>query len=129
MREIFFFFFLALAFVSCRDSMTMIKDTFDIELQKSVEYYSEQEQWNDFNGDGYRIVIYDVKDGHELEVQSLMESKGAIYMKNYLNSELKECVLSDSVYILEKDLINDDELRRLLYDPTQKKIIYHYMFY
>lgn len=122
--------FILFLFSSCEDSnLSMIENTFDLEESISISYVSQKEKWNDFNGDGYRIVNCIVDDKYNSEMQLLMESKGGVYKSRnfFVCSELENFIVSDSVLCLAKKKLG--ESHTLLFDSIQKTLIYFYEVY
>jgi hypothetical protein len=115
-------------FLSCNDSnlTSKIESIFDLEVSKSIKYVSKKEEWNEFNGDGYRIVNYIVEDGYNWEIQLSMKTKGAVYRSRdyFVCSELENVIISDSVLYLAKEKLGESHI--LLYDSTQKTFVYLY---
>gem|GEM_PF-3742810 len=122
------FFLTFLMFLSCNDSnlTSKIESIFDLEVSKSIKYVSKKEEWNEFNGDGYRIVNYIVEDGYNWEIQLSMKTKGAVYRSRdyFVCSELENVIISDSVLYLTKEKLGESHI--LLYDSTQKTFVYLY---
>ena len=122
------FFLTFLMFLSCNDSnlTSKIESIFDLEVSKSIKYVSKKEEWNEFNGDGYRIVNYIVEDGYNWEIQLSMKTKGAVYRSRdyFVCSELENAIISDSVLYLAKEKLGESHI--LLYDSTQKTFVYLY---
>ena len=123
------FFLTFLMFLSCNDSnlTSKIESIFDLEVSKSIKYVSKKEEWNEFNGDGYRIVNYIVEDGYNWEIQLLMKTKGAVYRSRdyFVCSELENVIISDSVLYLTKEKLGESHI--LLYDSTQKTFVYFFL--
>lgn len=119
--------FLSLFLNSCSDAdLKSIQANFGISIDNISDEYLEKEQWNDFNGDGYRMVVYCVDKQKESALLNDMKSKGGIFIKkgSTFNPFLEKYITSDSVMCLSKD--NANETHELVFDTNNSKLYYYH---
>lgn len=130
MGKILFFFLelsIMLLFISCDNSkIETIKSKFDINLENVENYHIEESHWNDFNGDGFRIISYNVNKENKRNFSDIFKFRGGIYNKKdfFSNSELEKYIESDSVLYLCKEY--NDETHILLFEEKKSIVIYYY---
>lgn len=121
--------FLLFIFSSCRRyNMERIEDTFSLTLNGKIKYENIEEQWNDFNGDGYKIIIFKIDNSEQ--AQLIDDAIKADFIKipyedlksNFNTTELKyfEC----NVYTNTKYMTNQTE--RITIDSCNNLLIYYY---
>ena len=112
---------------SCSDAnLQSIQANFGISIDDTFGKYIEKEQWNNFNGDGYRMVVYYVNKQKEHSLLNDMKSKGGIFIKRNcnLNPLLKGYFTADSIMFLSKDSAN--ETYELVFDNTNSKLYFYH---
>ena len=126
-KKILLLLFLFLFLDSCSDdNLKSISTNLGINIDDISGKYIEKEQWNEFNGDGYRMTVYFVDKQKESSLLNDMKSKGGIFIKRNcnINPLLKGYITSDSVMCLSKDKAN--ETYELVFDNTNLKLYYYH---
>lgn len=116
-----------LLLISCDNSrIEIIKSEFDINLENVENYQIEKNHWNDFNGDGFRVILYNVNKENKRNLIDIFKFRGGIYKwKDFFqNSELEKYIESDSVLYLCKEY--NDETHILLFEEKKSIIVYYY---
>jgi hypothetical protein len=121
--------FLVFIFSGCkRYNMERIEDIFSLTLNGKIKYEKIEEQWNDFNGDGYKIINFKIDKSEQ--AQLIDEAIKAGFVKipyedlksNFNTAELK--YLECDVYTNTKYMTNQTE--RITIDSCNNLLIYYY---
>lgn len=123
---------LLLYFVSCNNpEMTKMESVTGIQLSNCLKKQDEVYQWNDFNGNGYKIVTYSIENEKVIDVFNTSKSNGFIAFgvnqdnsALYSNTELLPFIKnSNGIYITEWI---ENEITTIVIDTTNNKLFYFY---
>jgi hypothetical protein len=128
---IFLSYACVLLFLSCQNkSVENIEKILGCSVEKKIVFDEKKEQWNDFNGDGYKIMTYTIKEHHFRSIVNTIESKGF----NKYDGRCDESLSKSEVYPIVKSGAGfykrrnvNDEVETLFIDTINKKMIYHYV--
>ena len=85
--------FLCFIFIACeRPSLKRAENLLNFSLNNSVSFLQKHEYWNDFNGNGFRIEVYDILDMNY--IKNMFEKshlKSFNYNKKYDAIRNSEC--------------------------------------
>lgn len=111
--------------------MTKMESITGVHLSNLLEKQDEVNQWNDFNGNGYKIVTYSIEKERVLEVFNTCKLKGfSAFEVNqdssalYSNTELLPFI-KNSNGIYKTEWI-ENEITTVVIDTTNNKLFYFY---
>lgn len=121
----------ALLFLSCQNkSIENIEKIIGCSVEKKIVFDKKTEQWNDFNGDGGKIMTYTIKEHHFRSIVNTIESRGfnkydGRYDESFRKSEVYPNIKSGAGFYKCRNI--DDVIEILFIDTINKKMIYHYV--
>lgn len=62
--------------ISCTNPISEMEKLVGMPMKEALTPIAEEEQWNEFNGDGYKIKVYRVKRDYLKRYYTAFESKG-----------------------------------------------------
>lgn len=111
--------------------MTKMESITGVQLSNLLEKQDEVNQWNDFNGNGFKIVTYSIEKERVLEVFTTCKSKGFTAFGGnedssalYSNTELLPFI-ENSNGIYKTEWI-ENEITTVVIDTTNNKLFYFY---
>lgn len=116
-------------FSSCQNkSLATVESFIGIKLKDKVSFESKSEQWNDFNGNGHKVMIYKINEG---QLQSIVEESRKMGFKEY-NTNNENDYFSKSTlapFITESNGLyktqeENNEVHTVLIDMTNGKVYY-----
>lgn len=116
-------------FSSCQDKSVSTMESFiGMKLKDKISFDSKSEQWNDFNGNGHKIMIYKVKEGQlELIAKESREKGFKDYDTNNENDYFSKSTLATFIENsngLYKTKEENNEVHTVLIDMTNGKIFH-----
>lgn len=101
---------------------------FNHSLEGKVEYIEKEENWNDFNGNGYRTEVYRILDLNFIKEKSKEEDFKLFDFKNtdnpLNNTEYSKFLKNGAGFY--KTIWLEDEIRTVVVDTLNKKFVYYY---
>ncbi len=118
-------------FTSCNNSKITEIETFsNLDLKGKITFKEKAEKWNDFNGNGYKVMIYSIEDNNLSELLKISKEIGFkkyntnLNNNEFTNSELKPYIGESTG--LYKTKWKDNEIKTVIIDSTHRKLIYYY---
>lgn len=116
-------------FSSCQNKSVTIMESFTgMKLKDKISFDSKSEQWNDFNGNGHKVMIYKVKEGQLESIAKESRKKGfKDYDTNEENNHFSKSTLAPFIENssgLYKTKEENNEIHTVLIDMTNGKIFY-----
>lgn len=114
---------------SCKSQhLTDAEKIFNHSLEGKVEYIEEDENWNDFNGNGYRTEVYSILDLKYINEKCKEEGFKLFNFKNIdnplNNTEYSEFLQNGAGFY--KTLWLEDEIKTVVVDTLNNKFIYYH---
>lgn len=115
-------------FSSCGRSwheMRVIEQLLDAHLMGKVKFVDRQEQWLDFNGDGEKVVLFDVLDTTALShsTHAMLPYDSAMVEQRFAHSPLYPHLSQSAGYYI--DIQEDDQQQYLFYDTVGGRLVYY----
>ena len=120
-------------FVSCdRLELNTIEHVFGMDFRKSLTRVLVDECWFSFNGNGEKVVYYEIKDAYIQEITE--EAMANEFFRGNQASLPHLCSERESKYLksdefLYKTIDKDNESFRLIVDYKTSHLIFYYMVY
>lgn len=114
---------------SCKSQhLTDAEKIFNHSLKGKVEYIDKDENWNDFNGNGYRTEVYDILDLSYINEKSKEENFKSFDFKNIdnplNNTEYSKFLKNGAGFY--KTVWLEDEIKTVVVDTLNNKFIYYH---
>lgn len=114
---------------SCKSQhLTDAEKVFNHSLKGKVEYMEKDENWNDFNGNGYRTEVYSILDLNYIKEKSKQEDFKSFDFKsigNPLNNTDYSKFLKNGAGFY-KTVWLEDEIKTVVVDTLNSKFIYYH---
>ncbi|RRC96768.1 hypothetical protein EII32_11070 [Prevotella sp. OH937_COT-195] len=127
----FTLFILCIIFIACeRSSLKRAENVLNFPLNNSVCFLQEYEYWNDFNGNGFRIEVYNILDMNYIRNMS-EKSHLKSFNCNKKNDELRNSEYSKFINNgagFYKTIWKDDNIETVVIDTLNKKFLFYYCF-
>jgi hypothetical protein len=128
-NRIFLILAFMLFFSACQNkSVTIMESFIGMKLKDKISFDSKSEQWNDFNGNGHKVLIYNIKEGHLKSIAKESRERGFLnYDTNEENNHFSKSTLSpfiENSIGLYKTKEVKNEIHTVLIDMTNGKIFY-----
>lgn len=98
-------------------------------LSSKVKFEKKKEHWNDFNGNGFKILIYGFSDVNYFTVLNNSKKFNEFDFSNtdnpFSNSEVTEFIKGGQGFY--KSINNEQESKSVIIDLENKKVIYYYI--
>ena len=113
---------------SCDRSWYEVRDIeqlLDTRLRGSVRFLDRQEEWVNLNGDGEKVVLFDVLDTSALSyaTNSMLPYDSIMIEQSFAHSPLYSHLRCTSGYYI--GMQNDDQLQYLFYDTVDNRLVYY----
>lgn len=130
--KLIFFAFLIFLFGCSNPDIKKIESLTGLRINKQISKQDEIHQWNDFNGNGHKIIVYKINDKYIKEVYDSLSNRGfQPYTQNkdksgevFSNSEIAPYI-KNSNGLFKTEWI-EDEITTIVIDSTNSKLIYYY---
>lgn len=105
-----------------------IEKYFNLPLNENLEFVTIDEQWNDFNGDGEKVVLFKTDKEQAQKLYDIAKSQGFKEVntnsatENFTKRELKHI----NGNVLYKTLFIENEVMTLVIDTLNGKVSYYY---
>lgn len=116
-------------FSSCvNKNLSDVEKFFGDSLIDKVEYLSSDEKWNDFNGNGFKVDVYEIIDLNYIKDKSVdknfktfnfNESKSPLN-----NTDYSKYIENGSGFY--KTIWLENEIKTIVVDTTNNKFLYYY---
>ena len=122
---------LCLIFIDCeRPSLKRAENLLNFSLNNSVSFLQKHEYWNDFNGNGFRIEVYNILDMNYIRNMSEKSHlKSFNCNKKYdaiRNSECGKFINNGAGFY--KTIWKGDNIETVVIDTLNKKFLFCYRF-
>lgn len=118
-----------LSLLGCkRYDIDELEKLFNLPLKNKLEFVTVDEQWNDFNGDGEKVVLFKIDKTEAKKLYAIAKAQGFkeintnSTIENFTERELKYI----NGHVLYKTHYKEDEARRLVIDSLNAKVTYYY---
>ena len=113
---------------SCGRSWYEVRDMeqlFDAHLMGKVKFVDRQEQWINLNGDGEKVVLFDVLDATALNhlTHSMLPYDSTMVEQRFAHSPLNPHLRYTAGYYINKQ--EDDQQQYLFYDTVGGHLVYY----
>ncbi|MBF1418245.1 hypothetical protein [Prevotella histicola] len=121
--------FLCFIFIACeRPSLKRAENLLNFSLNNSVSFLQKHEYWNNFNGNGFRIEVYNILDMNYIRNMSEKSHlKSFNYNKKYdaiRNSECGKFINNGAGFY--KTIWKGDNIETVVIDTLNKKFLFCY---
>lgn len=129
-KKLFCIVILVLVIQSCgikqKYSIRTIETLMNVSIAKDVEFSLCEEQWTDFNGDGYRICVFDIKDTEALYSKiDTTQLERVSQNKHELEREVHPYINGNTVYYY-KVVDHKGDTDYVILDVETRKLIHFY---
>src|SRR5690554_4345320 len=119
----------SLMFTSCINKhLKDVEDIFGYSLKDKIEYLSKDEKWNDFNGNGFRVEIYEIIDLNYFKDKSLYKNFKSFNFKDNNNplgnTDYSKYIQNGSGYY--KTIWFENKIKTIVVDTTNNKFLFYY---
>lgn len=120
---------ISLMFSSCENkNLSDVEKFFGDSLIDKVEYLSSDEKWNDFNGNGFKVDVYEIIDLNYIKDKSVYKNFKTFNFnesKNPLNNtDYSKYIENGSGFY--KTIWLENEIKTIVVDTTNNKFLYYY---
>jgi|GEM_PF-2135296 hypothetical protein len=130
MKKILIFLIL-FSLVSCRNStIEDVEEYGQLRLDENTKCLTEIKEWNDYNGNGYEIIVFKIEKNDVINLTSTLKSKEYVYYNTlqselpFKETELGKLLINSSGYYLIKKLENEERI--IVVDFENNKLYYSY---
>lgn len=120
---------ISLMFSSCvNKNLSDAEKFFGDSLRDKVEYLSSDEKWNDFNGNGFRVDIYEIKDLNYFK-DKLIDKNFKTFNFNENNNPIDNTDYSKYIENgsgFYKTSWLENEIKTIVVNTTNNKFLYYY---
>lgn len=105
-----------------------IEKYFNLTLSENLDFVTVDEQWNDFNGNGEKVVLFNINKEQVQKLYVLAKSQGFKEVnidsvtEKFTKIELKHI----SGNVIYKTIFIENEVRTLVIDTLNGKVSYYY---
>jgi hypothetical protein len=117
--------------VSCRNStIEDVEEYGQLRLDENTKCLTEIKEWNDYNGNGYEIIVFKIEKNDVINLTSTLKSKEYVYYNTlqselpFKETELGKLLINSSGYYLIKKLENEERI--IVVDFENNKLYYSY---
>ena len=120
---------IVLIFFACSSDKTKeIEDYSGIDLQNKITFVKDTSHWNNFNGNGFKVLIYEIKNDN---LNEIIQSAKQLKYKNLKSYDSEFSNFDITPYIkasqgLFKTEWLDNEIKTIVLDTVNSKLIYYY---
>ena len=102
-----------------------MENLLDAHLMGKVKFVDRQEQWIDFNGDGEKVVLFDVLDTSALShsTKAMLPYDSTMIERSFAHSPLYPHLSHTAGYYI--GMQDDDQLQYLFYDTVGRHLVYY----
>ena len=105
-----------------------IEKFFNLPLKDNLEFVTVDEQWNDFNGDGEKVVLFKIDKTEAKKLYIIAKAQG--FKEINTNSATENFTKRELKYIngnvLYKTHFKENEVRTLVIDSLNGKVTFYY---
>ncbi len=113
---------------SCNPTISDMENIVGMKLKDKISFQKKEEQWIPFNGDGYKIMIYKIKENELKTIIEKSKENGfdcyeADSLDNFSNSYIYPFIEHSKGYY--KIICIEDEIKTVFIDSTHSRLIYY----
>jgi len=116
-------------FSSCENkNLSDAEKFFGDSLIEKVEYLSSDEKWNDFNGNGFKVDVYEIIDLNYIKDKSVDKNFKTFNFNENINpldnTDYSKYIENGSGFY--KTIWLKNEIKTIIVDTTNNKFLYYY---
>lgn len=120
---------ISLMFSSCENkNLSDAEKFFGDSLIEKVEYLSSDEKWNDFNGNGFKVDVYEIIDLNYIKDKSVDKNFKTFNFNENINpldnTDYSKYIENGSGFY--KTIWLKNEIKTIIVDTTNNKFLYYY---
>ncbi|WP_417354154.1 hypothetical protein [Flavobacterium sp.] len=120
---------ISLMFSSCvNKNLSDAEKFFGDSLIEKVEYLSSDEKWNDFNGNGFKVDVYEIIDLNYIKGKSVDKNFKTFNFNENINpldnTDYSKYIENGSGFY--KTIWLENEIKTIVVDTTNNKFLYYY---
>lgn len=118
-------FMVLLSAIACNgntNKLNLIDSLTGIKISNQLTFLQDKEEWNDFNGDGYRICIYKINDEYCSLLLEKLKKRGFMSF----SEEHIDTIFNGRTGIYKSYQVDDDEIYTIYVDSANNELILMY---
>jgi hypothetical protein len=114
----------------CYNFEKEIEKMIGFSVSGKIKYETKTEQWDGFQGNGFRVIVYKIKDLNYFIQHIKVDKFNEVDFNNpnnpFAKSEILPFVINGKGFYVS--VYTDQKYELVIIDLTNQKLIYHYVF-